>query len=133
MSSVFSRIVKGEIPCHKIAENDKYLAFLDISPLAEGHTLVIPKEEVDHIIDLDPELAAGLMVFAQKVGKALHTVFGKSRIGMMVAGFEVPHVHIHVVPINSEEELSFDRPRLGVTGQHLALLAEDIRKAYEAL
>lgn len=130
MNSIFSRIIRGEIPCHTIAEDEQFMAFLDISPIAEGHTLVIPKAEVDHILDLDPNLAAGLMVFAQNVGKAIHTISGKARMGMVVAGFEVPHVHIHLVPINSEEELSFNQPRLGMTDAQLGRLAASIREAY---
>lgn len=133
MASIFSRIVSGEIPCHEIASTDDFMAFLDISPLAEGHTLAIPKVEVDHFLDLDPDLAAGLMVFAQKVGKAIHSVSGKSRIGVVVAGFEVPHAHVHLIPINHEEELNFNQPRIGMPDGQFKQIAERIRQAYQEL
>ncbi len=133
MASIFSRIVSGEIPCHEIASTDDFMAFLDISPLAEGHTLVIPKKEVDHILDLDPELAAGLMVFSQKVGKAIHAVSGKARVGFVVAGFEVPHAHVHLIPINHEEELNFNQPRIGMADGQFKQIAERIRVAFKQL
>jgi histidine triad (HIT) family protein len=133
MASIFSRIVSGEIPCNEIASTDDFMAFLDISPLAEGHTLVIPKVEVDHILDVQPDVAAGLMVFAQKVGKAIHQVSGKARMGMVVAGFEVPHAHIHLIPINDEEELNFNQPRIGMTDGQFKQMAERIREAYQKL
>ena len=100
MASIFSKIVKGEIPCYKITEDDNYLAFLDINPLAKGHTLVIPKKETDYIFDLDNETLAGLHVFSKKVALAIDKVIDCKRVGIAVIGLEVPHAHIHLVPIN---------------------------------
>lgn len=111
MASIFSRIIQGEIPSEKILEDERFLAFLDIRPINPGHTLVIPKQEVDDLFDLSPDLLAGALPFAQRVAKALKQSVPCRRIGMMVAGFEVPHAHIHLVPIQAEGELSFSRAR----------------------
>jgi len=111
MASIFSRIIQGEIPCEKILEDERFLAFLDIRPINPGHTLVIPKQEVDDLFDLSPDLLAGALPFAQRVAKALKQSVPCRRIGVMVAGFEVPHAHIHLVPIQAEGELSFSRAR----------------------
>ncbi len=129
MASIFTRIVKGEIPCHKIAESEHYLAFLDISPLAKGHTLVIPKEEVDYIFDLDDDVLAGLQVFAKKVARAIETAVPCERIGVAVIGLEVPHAHVHLVPINNVQDINFARPKLEMTAEELAEVAEQIKAA----
>lgn len=112
MPSIFSRIVKGEIPCHKIAENDQYLAFLDINPLAPGHTLVIPKNQTDYIFDINDEELSGMMLFAKKVAHAIREVVPCKRIGLTVIGLEVPHAHIHLIPINSIYDMDFSKPKL---------------------
>lgn len=107
MATIFSRIVAGEIPCHKIAETDDYLAFLDVRPQAKGHTLCIPKQETDYIFDLPDEHLAGLMLFAKKVAKALEAVVPCARIGIAVIGLEVPHAHVHLIPIQSMDDMRF--------------------------
>ena len=105
MASIFSRIVAGEIPCYKVAENEHYFAFLDISPVAKGHTLVIPKQEVDYIFDLDEESYNGLMTFARKVARAIDSVMDCKRVGVAVMGLEVPHAHVHLIPITTEGDM----------------------------
>ncbi|PCJ89482.1 MAG: HIT family protein [Flavobacteriales bacterium] len=127
MASIFSKIVNGEIPCHKIAETNGCLAFLDIFPLAEGHTLIIPKQEIDYIFDLDDELLSGLHIFSKKVAKAIEKTVDCKRIGTAVVGFEVPHAHLHLIPINNIQDLSFDRPKLKFTEAEFAAIAERIR------
>ncbi len=112
MSTVFTKIIAGEIPCHKIAENDQFIAFLDINPLRYGHTLVVPKVEVDYIFDLDPENLSGIMVFAKKVAKAIEKEFECNRIGVTVIGLEVPHAHVHLIPIDSVLDMDFSRPKM---------------------
>jgi len=112
MASIFSKIVQGEIPCYKIAENDRFLAFFDINPLAKGHTLVIPKKETDYIFDMDDEALAAMIVFAKKVGKAIEKVVPCKRIGLSVIGLEVAHAHIHLIPINSIYDMDFSKPKL---------------------
>lgn len=131
MASIFSRIIQGEIPCYKIAESDRYFAFLDISPLAKGHTLVIPKEEVDYIFDLDDELLSGLMVFAKKVGKAIEAVMPCERIGVTVIGLEVPHAHVHLIPINSVGDMNFASPKLSFPTAEMERIATEIRAAFQ--
>lgn len=111
MSSIFTRIIKGEIPCEKILENDKLFAFLDIRPINPGHTLVIPKLEVDSLWDAPADLLSGMLPFAQRVAKAIQAATTCDRVGVLVAGFEVPHAHIHLVPIEGEGELTFSRAR----------------------
>ncbi len=123
MPSIFSKIVAGEIPCHKVAEDDRFLAFLDIRPIVFGHTLVIPKKEVDYIFDLDEETLAGLHLFAQKVAKVLAQEVECIRIGVMVAGLEVPHAHVHLVPMKAISDLSFSNPRPEISSEELAELA----------
>ncbi len=130
MSTLFTKIVNGEIPCHKIAEDEKYLAFLDINPLAMGHTLVIPKQEVDYIFDLEDEVLAELNVFAKRVAKAVEKAVACKRIGVAVIGLEVPHVHIHLVPLNAIGDLNFSNPKLTPTQEELAEVAEKIRKNF---
>ena len=107
MASIFTKIVKGEIPCYKIMEDEKHLAFLDIRPMAKGHALVILKKEIDYIFDVDDEALSGLMIFSKKVAKKIKKVVSFQRIGIMVAGLEVPHCHIHLVPMNSVHDLNF--------------------------
>jgi histidine triad (HIT) family protein len=112
MATIFSRIVKGEIPCYKVAEDEKFLAFFDINPLAKGHTLVIPKVEIDYIFDMSDEDLAAIMIFAKKVAKAIKEVVPCTKIGVTVIGLEVPHAHIHLIPINSIYDMDFSRPKL---------------------
>ena len=128
MASLFTRIINGEIPCHKIAEDDNYFAFLDIFPLVQGHTLVIPKVEEDYIFDLDDSTLAGLMVFAKKVGKAVEKACPCTRIGIVVAGLEVPHTHIHLLPMNNMQDMNFVREKLSMSQEELAEIAKRIRK-----
>ena len=128
MPSLFSKIVRGEIPCHKIMEDDQYLAFLDIRPINPGHALVIPKKEIDYIFDVDDELLAGLMVFAKKVAHKIRKSVECQRVGIMVAGLEVPHAHVHLVPITSIGDLTFARAR-AASPEELSKLAEKIRQA----
>ncbi|MEM0994103.1 MAG: HIT family protein [Bacteroidota bacterium] len=127
MASIFTKIVKGEIPAYKIAETADYLAFLDIFPLAKGHTLVIPKEEVDYIFDLEDDLLAGLMTFAKQVGKAIDKSMPCERVGVAVIGLEVPHAHIHLVPINSIGDIDFSRPKLQLDKAAMSEIAAQIR------
>jgi histidine triad (HIT) family protein len=115
MASIFSKIVAGEIPCYKIAETDNCLAFLDVFPLVKGHTLVIPKKEIDYIFDLDDQLLAELNVFSKKVAKAIGKAVPCKRIGVAVIGLEVPHAHIHLVPINGVGDINFSHPKLKLT------------------
>jgi histidine triad (HIT) family protein len=129
MASIFTRIVNGEIPCYKIAENDHYLAFLDINPLAKGHTLVIPKQETDYLFDLDDDLLAGMSVFAKKIAHAIDSVMDCKRVGVAVLGLEVPHAHIHLIPINSLYDIEFSRPKLQLTADEFEEIAKKIRKA----
>ena len=124
-------IVQGEIPSYKIAEDDRYYAFLDIHPLAKGHTLVIPKQETDYLFDLEDDLLAGMMVFSRKVARAIEKVVPCRRIGVAVLGLEVPHAHIHLIPINSEADISFSRPKLKLSEEEFRELAEKISREVE--
>lgn len=126
MASIFSRIVNGEIPCYRVAEDDKHLAFLDINPIAEGHTLVIPKCEIDYIFDLDSQQLSELTLFAQRVAKAIDKSINCKRVGVAVLGMEVPHCHIHLVPLNSEKDLVLSNPKLNITKEKMAAIAEAI-------
>ena len=128
-SSIFSRIVAGDIPCHKIAEDDTYLAFLDVFPLVKGHTLVIPKQEIDYIFDLSDDLLSGLHVFSKVVAHGIQAAIPCERIGMTVIGLEVPHAHVHLMPINGVADMNFERPKLRVSSEELAETAEVIRQA----
>ena len=128
MASIFSKIISGEIPCHKIAESDKFLAFLDIRPLAEGHTLVIPKKEVDYIFDMDDDLLGELMIFAKKVAVLIKKAIPCERIGITVIGLEVPHAHVHLIPINSVADMNFARPKLRFSSDQLSATAKEICK-----
>ncbi len=127
MPTLFTKIVRGEIPCHKIAEDERYLAFLDIRPINPGHTLVITKKEMDYIFDVDDDLLAGLMLFAKRVAVPLRKAVPCQRIGMMVAGLEVPHVHVHLVPIFSIGDLNFAKAKPAAP-EALTQVAENIRK-----
>lgn len=126
MPSIFSKIVAGEIPCYKVAENDHFLAFLDIFPLAKGHTLVIPKKETDYIFDMDSEEYKELWAFAKEVAKAQKQVIPCERIGVAVIGLEVPHAHIHLVPINGVSDIDFSRPKLQFSKEEMEEIASKI-------
>ena len=130
MPTIFSRIVKGEIPSYKIAEDDNYYAFLDINPLAEGHTLVIPKTEVDYLFDLDNETLAGLTLFSKRVAKAIEKAIPCKRIGVAVLGLEVPHAHIHLVPLNQESDINFFKLKLKLTPERFKELTDIIAKEF---
>jgi histidine triad (HIT) family protein len=132
MPSIFARIVAGEIPAYKVAEEEHYLAFLDIFPLKRGHVLVIPKVEVDQLLHLDPQTYLGLMAFAQRVGLGLQQAIPCKRIGMAVLGMEVPHAHIHLVPLDHESDLSFARPKLKFTEAEFQETAQLIAQAIRA-
>ena len=129
MASIFSRIVKGEIPCYRIAENEDFLAFLDINPLAKGHTPVIPKKEVDYYFDLDDGILASMQVFSKKVARAIDSVMDCKRVGVVVLGLEVPHAHIHLIPINSLYDIEFSRPKLKLSPEEFEEIASRIRSA----
>ncbi len=131
MASIFSRIVAGEIPCYKVAEDENYFAFLDISPVAKGHTLVIPKQEVDYIFDLDDETYVGLTRFAKRVAKAIEKAIPCKRVGVAVMGLEVPHTHIHLVPINKEADMNFFRDKLSLESTEMQAIAEAIARERE--
>ncbi|MDD4199294.1 MAG: HIT family protein [Paludibacter sp.] len=126
--TIFSKIIKGEIPCYKVAENEHFFAFLDISPMTKGHTLVIPKIEEDYIFNLDDELLGNMMIFAKKVAKAIQQAVPCVRIGVAVLGMEVPHAHIHLVPIKNESDLNFRNPKLKLQPEEMNAIAEEIRK-----
>lgn len=127
MPTIFSKIISGEIPCYKIAESEKYLAFLDINPLAKGHTLVIPKQETDYIFNINDEELAGLHLFAKKIAKAIEKAVSCKRIGMAVIGLEVPHAHIHLIPINHVGDINFSNPKLSFSKSEMEQVAERIR------
>jgi histidine triad (HIT) family protein len=129
MSGIFSKIVSGDIPSYKVAEDDNHLAFLDIFPLAKGHVLVIPKKKTDYIFDLASEEYLALWKFAQKVGKAMDKVITCERIGVAVIGLEVPHVHIHLVPLNNVSDINFERPKLKFSEAEMQSVSDLIRLA----
>ncbi len=128
MESIFSKIIAGDIPCYKVAESLDFLAFLDINPLTKGHVLVIPKQEVDYIFDLDSETYVGLMMFAQIVATGLKKAISCQRIGISVIGLEIPHAHIHLIPINSMDDMNFSRPKLSFTDEEFEVTAEKIKE-----
>ncbi len=128
MASIFSKIVAGEIPCYKIVENEDYLAFLDVFPLKKGHVLVIPKKEVDNIFDLDNVTYNGLMVFAKQVSIAIKQAIPCSRVGLCVIGLEVPHAHIHLIPINTMNDMNFSNEKLKLTKEEFEEIATEIRR-----
>jgi len=127
MATLFTKIVRGEIPCYKVAETDKFLAFLDIMPLTKGHTLVIPKEEIDYIFDLGDEVLAEMMVFAKKVAIAVESVVPCKRIGVAVVGLEVPHAHIHLIPIEGIGDMNFGNARVKLSKETFESLAKEIQ------
>lgn len=127
MSSIFSRIVSGEIPSYKIAENDNYLAFLDVFPLTYGHVLVVPKQETDKFYDLSDELLAGLITFAKPIAKAIEQAFPCNRCGMSIIGIEVPHTHIHLLPINNADDINFTKPKLKLTQEEFLEMQQKIK------
>lgn len=129
MASIFSKIIQRQIPAHIVAEDDEYIAFLDIMPLTEGHTLVVPKTEVDYIFDLDDKTLAGLHLFSKKISTAIKEATGCSRVGVAVLGMEVPHAHIHLVPMNSMRDMNFANPKLKLSPEQLAAIAERIKKS----
>ncbi|MFO7369673.1 MAG: HIT family protein [Bacteroidales bacterium] len=129
MPTVFSKIIMGEIPCYKIAEDNNYFAFLDINPLAEGHTLVVPKQETDYIFDLEDDLLAGMTVFAKKVAHAIGKTVPCKRVGVAVVGLEVPHAHIHLIPISNLGDVDFARPKLKFTPEEFQAIAAKIKAA----
>lgn len=126
MASIFSRIIAGEIPCHKIAENDQYFAFLDVFPCAVGHVLVVPKQETDYLFDLSDELYAGLMAFAKQIEPAIRQAVPCKRVGVAVIGLEVPHAHVHLIPMNSMSDMNFHN-KLKLSQEELAETAVKIR------
>lgn len=129
MSSIFTKIVNGEIPCYKVDENKDFLAFLDIQPIIKGHTLVIPKKEIDYIFDIDDKLLADYILFAKSVAKKMDKVFDCNRIGMTVVGLEVPHAHIHLMPINSITDMDFNKPKLSLSPEEMTIIAQSIQNA----
>lgn len=128
MATIFTRIIKGEIPCYKIGEDDRYFAFLDINPLRAGHTLVVPKQETDYIFDLDDDQLKGLMIFSKRVAAAIKAACPCKRIGIAILGLEVPHAHIHLVPMDSMEDVNFRNPKLKFTPEEFKAIAEKIQK-----
>ena len=128
--TIFSKIIAGEIPCYKVAENDKFFAFLDINPLAKGHTLVIPKQEVDYIFDLSDEDLAAMHVFAKKVALAIGKAFPCRKVGEAVLGLEVPHAHIHLIPMQNEKDMLFSNPKLKLTDEEFKAIAKAITMAF---
>lgn len=128
MPSIFTRLINREIPGHIIAEDDRFIAFLDITPLVEGHTLVVPKKEVDYIFDLDDSTLADMMVFAKKVAVAIKKTISCKRIGVAVIGLEVPHTHVHLVPMNTMGDINFSRPKLSPSKEALEKIAKEIVK-----
>ncbi len=127
MASIFTKIVNGVIPSYKIAEDNNFYAFLDINPLAKGHTLVIPKKEVDYIYDLEDDLLGGMHIFAKKIAKAIENIVECKRIAVVVLGLEVPHAHIHLIPMNSESDVHFSNPKLSFSNEEFEAIASAIR------
>ena len=131
MATIFTRIINGEIPCYKIAETERYFAFLDISPMTKGHTLVVPKVETDYLFDLDNETYLGLMAFAKEVAQAIESSVPCKRIGVAVMGMEVPHAHIHLIPINKEGDMVISNPKLQLPAEEMQAIANKIAEAYK--
>lgn len=128
MPTIFTKIIRGEIPCYKIAEDEQFIAFLDVFPLAKGHTLVVPKMEVDYLFDLDDKTIEGIHVFAKRVAKAIEKAVPCKRIGVAVLGLEVPHAHIHLIPINKLDDINFGREKLKISQNEMEEIAEKIRR-----
>ena len=133
MPSIFSRIINGEIPAWKVAESEHFLAFLDVNPLAKGHTLIVPKLETDYFFDLSDEEITGIMLFSKKVASALRGTLPCLRIGMSVIGLEVPHAHVHLVPLNNMGDINFSNSRLNLSAEEMEAIAASIRSAYDNL
>jgi histidine triad (HIT) family protein len=133
MATIFTRIINGDIPCYMIAGDENYFAFLDINPLKKGHTLVVPKKETDYIFDLDDDQLKGIIVFSKKVAAAIKAAYPCNRIGIAVLGLEVPHAHIHLVPMDSMEDVNFRNPKLKFTPEEFQAIAEKIRGKYLTL
>lgn len=132
MPSIFTRIVQGEIPCHKVAETDRFLAFLDIRPAALGHTIVLPKQEVDYFFDLDDKHLSDLMIFAKRVAKALKQSVPCKRIGVAVVGLEVAHAHVHLIPLQTMKDMDFEKEPIAISQEELAGLAARINSAFQS-
>ena len=130
MATIFSKIISGDIPSYKIAEDDKFYAFLDINPMTKGHTLVVPKQEIDYIFDLDDVLLGEMIVFAKRVAQAIEKAISCTRVGMMVIGLEVPHAHIHLVPIQNEGDLNLSNPKLKLSSDEFIEIADKIKMAF---
>jgi histidine triad (HIT) family protein len=126
MSTIFSRIIAGEIPCHKIAENENFIAFLDINPLVKGHTLVVPKVEIDYIFDLEEQVLSEMLLFSKQIAKAIEKTIPCQRIGLTVIGLEVPHAHIHLIPISSESDMNFRNPKLKLSSEEMQKITSEI-------
>ena len=131
MATIFSRIIAGEIPSYKVAENEQFYAFLDINPLVKGHTLVVPKREVDYIFDLEDGEVAAMQVFAKSVALAIQQAFPCKKVGQAVIGLEVPHAHIHLIPIQNESDMLFSNPKLKLSGEEFVTIAKAINEAWE--
>jgi histidine triad (HIT) family protein len=131
MSTIFSKIVAGEIPCYKIAETDRFFAFLDINPLTKGHTLVIPKKEIDYLFDLNDSDLADINLFARKIAIALKQTLPCQRVGMAVIGMDVPHAHIHLIPLQKESDMLFSNPKLSFSREEMEAIAASIRQALD--
>jgi len=132
MATIFSRIIKGEIPSYRVAEDDRFFAFLDIKPMQAGHTLVVPKQETDYLFDLDDALLADMMLFAKRVARAIEKAVECRRVGVMVIGLEVPHAHIHLIPIQQEGDMSLARKRVELTNEEFQQIALRIEAAFDA-
>ena len=128
MATIFSKIIAGEIPCYKVAENDNYFAFLDINPLAKGHTLVVPKCETDYIFDLDDQTLGGMVVFAKEVASKIKKMTGCKKVAMVVLGLEVPHAHIHLIPMNTESDVDFSKEKLKLTPEEFSQIAAELSR-----
>ena len=133
MATIFTKIIKGEIPCYKIAEDDRYFAFLDINPLKAGHTLVVPKIETDYLFELEDDQLAGLILFSKKVAEAIKNVIPCNRIGVAVLGLEVPHAHIHLIPMDSMDDVNFKNPKLKFSPEEFKAIAEKISSNFISL
>ena len=130
MATIFSKIIAGEIPSYKVAEDDKFYAFLDINPLVKGHTLVVPKKEVDYIFDLEDDELAAMQIFAKRLALAIQKAFPCKKVGQAVIGLEVPHAHIHLIPIQKESDMIFSNPKLSLKDEEFTAIAEAINKAW---